>query len=130
MQNAQHWTTDEAPMSLSWPPATRLPGHSATVYKLRQSLASFVPPGASDWDPGKPYSGAGGGRDGRKLQERRERRDLSDEVSPLVGMTESFYWQSGGSNRNNVIDQKIFEYRLHVNAPRAAHVYARASMLV
>jgi hypothetical protein len=67
-------------MSLSWPPATRLPGHSATVYKLRQSLASFVPPGASDWDPGKPYSGAGGGRDSRKLQ---ERRDLSDEVSPL-----------------------------------------------
>lgn len=28
---------------------------------------SFVVPPASDWAPGKPYSGSGGGRDGRKL---------------------------------------------------------------
>lgn len=27
----------------------------------------FVPPMPSDWDPGQPYSGVGGGRDGRKL---------------------------------------------------------------
>lgn len=26
----------------------------------------FVPPAPSDWDPGQPYSGVGGGRDGRK----------------------------------------------------------------
>jgi predicted dehydrogenase len=32
-------------------------------------LASFVPPWPSDWHPGKPYSGVGGGRDGRKLEE-------------------------------------------------------------
>ena len=28
---------------------------------------SFVPPQAADWEPGQPYSGIGGGRDGRKL---------------------------------------------------------------
>jgi hypothetical protein len=27
----------------------------------------FTPPPASDWEPGTPYSGHGGGRDGRKL---------------------------------------------------------------
>jgi predicted dehydrogenase len=27
----------------------------------------FVPPTRSEWDPGQPYSGTGGGRDGRKL---------------------------------------------------------------
>ena len=36
--------------------------------------------------------------------------------------------QSGRSNWNNVIDQKIFEYRLDVNPPRAARVYALASI--
>jgi len=30
-------------------------------------LARFTPPPRTDWDPGKPYSGIGGGRDGRKL---------------------------------------------------------------
>ncbi len=30
-------------------------------------LAKFVPPPASAWEPGKPYSGQGGGRDGRRL---------------------------------------------------------------
>jgi predicted dehydrogenase len=35
--------------------------------QVRFPLASFVPPVASDWEPGKPYSGTGGGRDGRKL---------------------------------------------------------------
>ena len=38
----------------------------------------------------------------------------------------AFYWQSGRSNWNNVIDQKIFEYRLDSNPPRAARVYALA----
>lgn len=27
----------------------------------------FVPPEPTDWDPGRPYSGAGGGRDGRQF---------------------------------------------------------------
>jgi predicted dehydrogenase len=30
-------------------------------------LAQFSPPPIPDWDPGQPYSGSGGGRDGRKL---------------------------------------------------------------
>ena len=40
----------------------------------------------------------------------------------------AFYWQSGRSNWNTVIDQKIFEYRLDGNPPRAARVYALASV--
>ncbi len=35
--------------------------------RVELPVASFVPPARSDWDPGTPYSGAGGGRDGRKL---------------------------------------------------------------
>lgn len=30
-------------------------------------LEGFTPPPIPDWDPGTPYSGSGGGRDGRKL---------------------------------------------------------------
>ena len=30
-------------------------------------LSDFTPPHPPDWDPGIPYSGSGGGRDGRKL---------------------------------------------------------------
>ncbi len=30
-------------------------------------LAEFEPPRPNDWDPGSPYSGTGGGRDGRQL---------------------------------------------------------------
>ena len=30
-------------------------------------LDTFTPPPLTDWDPGQPYSGFGGGRDGRKL---------------------------------------------------------------
>jgi predicted dehydrogenase len=64
-------------------PDYRLPGSSLTALEIceaaflswehrcqvRFPLASFVPPAPSDWHPGKPYSGAGGGRDGRKLEE-------------------------------------------------------------
>lgn len=35
--------------------------------KVDFPLESFQPPAESDWDPGMPYSGTGGGRDGRKL---------------------------------------------------------------
>lgn len=34
---------------------------------VRPPLAEFAPPPAGDWEPGKPYTGSGGGRDGRKL---------------------------------------------------------------
>jgi predicted dehydrogenase len=30
-------------------------------------LSGFAPPARNDWDPGQPYSGTGGGRDGRNL---------------------------------------------------------------
>jgi predicted dehydrogenase len=32
-------------------------------------LATFVPQGRPEWDAGRPYSGSGGGRDGRRLAE-------------------------------------------------------------
>jgi len=35
--------------------------------KVDLPLADFTPPPASKWEPGKPYSGTGGGRDGRHL---------------------------------------------------------------
>jgi len=35
--------------------------------KVRFPVDQFVPPPEPDWDPGRPYSGEGGGRDGRKL---------------------------------------------------------------
>lgn len=30
-------------------------------------LADFIPPAITSWEPGKPYAGQGGGRDGRRL---------------------------------------------------------------
>jgi hypothetical protein len=35
--------------------------------KVTFPLERFVPPARTDWDPGAPYAGTGGGRDGRKL---------------------------------------------------------------
>jgi predicted dehydrogenase len=35
--------------------------------KVTLPVDQFVPPAPVDWDPGRPYSGQGGGRDGRKL---------------------------------------------------------------
>ncbi|MCC6442412.1 MAG: Gfo/Idh/MocA family oxidoreductase [Armatimonadetes bacterium] len=35
--------------------------------QVRLPLEGFAPPAPSDWDPGIPYSGQGGGRDGRRL---------------------------------------------------------------
>ena len=35
--------------------------------KVTFPLGAFQPPEAVDWDPGMPYCGTGGGRDGRKL---------------------------------------------------------------
>jgi len=35
--------------------------------KVTLPLSGFRPPPETDWDPGMPYSGSGGGRDGRKL---------------------------------------------------------------
>ena len=35
--------------------------------RVRLPLENFVPPAPNDWQPGQPYAGHGGGRDGRKL---------------------------------------------------------------
>ena len=40
---------------------------SAHRCKVTLPLEHFTPPPATDWLPGQPYSGTGGGRDGRKL---------------------------------------------------------------
>ena len=36
---------------------------------VRLPLLDFVPPARTDWDPGQPYAGQSGGRDGRRLAE-------------------------------------------------------------
>jgi predicted dehydrogenase len=36
--------------------------------EVKFPLAEFTPPPASDWNPGQPYSGTGGGRDGLKFE--------------------------------------------------------------
>jgi predicted dehydrogenase len=35
--------------------------------KVTFPFKQFTPPAAPDWNPGEPYAGHGGGRDGRKL---------------------------------------------------------------
>jgi hypothetical protein len=35
--------------------------------KVSFPLDNYAPPDETDWAPGIPYSGSGGGRDGRKL---------------------------------------------------------------
>ncbi len=35
--------------------------------KVPLPVDQFIPPPSSNWEPGKPYAGSGGGRDGRKL---------------------------------------------------------------
>ena len=40
---------------------------SAHRCKVTLPLAHFTIPPEPDWAPGRPYSGEGGGRDGRKL---------------------------------------------------------------
>lgn len=37
--------------------------------KVKFPHEKFTPPHENSWDPGQPYSGAGGGRDGRKIPE-------------------------------------------------------------
>jgi hypothetical protein len=35
--------------------------------EVRLPLEDFQPPQSNEWQPGEPYAGQGGGRDGRKL---------------------------------------------------------------
>jgi hypothetical protein len=42
---------------------------SRTGAAVKLPLSGFQPPVKTEWDAGRPYSGSGGGRDGRRLAE-------------------------------------------------------------
>lgn len=52
-------------MALELCEAAYLSGQHGCLVTL--PLAAFAPPAPVDWAPGQPYSGQGGGRDGRQL---------------------------------------------------------------
>jgi membrane-associated phospholipid phosphatase len=104
-----------------------------------------IPPGACRWtgiNPVAPFAGIrktwvlssgsqlrpGPPPDCRSPQGQAELAELRNYSRTFDSNATAFYWQSGRSNWNSVIDQKIFEYRLDVNPPRAARVYALASI--
>jgi membrane-associated phospholipid phosphatase len=102
-----------------------------------------IPPGECRWtgiNPVAPFAGSrktwvlsSGSQlrpeappDCQSAQGQAELAELRNYPRTFESNATAFYWQSGRSNWNNVIDQKIFEYRLDVNPPRAARVYALA----
>lgn len=104
-----------------------------------------IPPGDCRWtgiNPIAPFAGSrktwvltsgsqlrpGPPPDCRSVQGQAELAELRNYSRTFESNAAAFYWQSGRSNWNNVIDLKIFEYRLDVNPPRAARVYALASI--
>jgi len=104
-----------------------------------------IPPGACRWtgiNPVAPFAGtrktwvlASGSQlrpgpppDCRSPPGQAELAEIRNYPRTFESNATAFFWQSGRSNWNNVIDQKIFEYRLDVNPPRAARVYALVSI--
>jgi hypothetical protein len=104
-----------------------------------------IPPGPCRWtgiNSVAPFAGArktwvltsgnqlrpGPPPDCRSPQGQAELAELRDYLRTFESNATAFYWQSGRSNWNNVIDQKISEYRLDVNPLRAARLYALASI--
>ena len=104
-----------------------------------------IPPGDCRWTGINPIAPFGGARktwvlssghqlrpgpppDCRSPRGQAELAEVRNYPRTFESNATAFYWQSGRSNWNNVIDQKIFEYRLDVNPPRAARVYALASI--
>jgi membrane-associated phospholipid phosphatase len=102
-----------------------------------------IPPGACRWtgiNPVTPFAGSrktwvlssgsqlrpGPPPDCRSPQGQAELAEVRNYPRTFETNATAFYWQSGRSNWNNVIDQKIFEYRLDTDPPRAARVYALA----
>jgi membrane-associated phospholipid phosphatase len=102
-----------------------------------------IPPGMGRWtgiNPVAPFAGTrktwvlssgselrpGPPPDCGSAQGQAELAEVRNYPRTFESTATAFYWQSGRSNWNNVIDQKIFEYRLDVNPPRAARVYALA----
>jgi len=104
-----------------------------------------IPPGDCRWtgiNPVAPFAGSrktwvlssgsqlrpGPPPDCESAQGQAELAEVRNFPRTFDSSAAAFYWQSGRSNWNNVIDQKIFEYRLDVNPPRAARVYALTSI--
>jgi len=104
-----------------------------------------IPPGPCRWtgiNPIAPFAGTrktwvlssasqlrpGPPPDCRSPEGQAELAEVRNYPRTFESNATAFYWQSGRSNWNNVIDQKIYEYRLDVNPPRAARVYALASI--
>jgi hypothetical protein len=98
-----------------------------------------IPPGPCRWtgiNPVAPFAGTrktwvlssgsqlrpGPPPDCRSAQGQAELAEVRSYPRTFETNATAFYWQSGRSNWNNVIDQKIFEYRLDINPPRAARV--------
>jgi len=104
-----------------------------------------IPPGACRWtgiNPVAPFAGTrktwvlpsgsqlrpGPPPDCRSPEGQAELAEVRNYPRTFESNATAFYWQSGRSNWNNGIDQKIFEYRLDTDPPRAARVYALASI--
>lgn len=85
------------------------------------SVKTWVLSSGSQLRPGPPP-------DCRSTEGQAELAEVRDFPRTFDTNATAFYWQSYRSNWNNVIDQKIFEYRLDTNPPRAARVYAIASI--
>lgn len=85
------------------------------------SVKTWVLMSGSQLRPGPPP-------DCRSPQGMAELAEVRDFPRTFDTNSTAFYWQSTRSNWNNVIDQKITEYRLDTNPPRAARVYLIASV--
>ena len=88
---------------------------------LTGGVKTWVLTSGSQLRPGPPP-------DCRAAQGMAELAEVRDFPRTFDTNSTAFYWQSTRSNWNNVIDRKIFEYRLDDNPPRAARVYAVASV--
>jgi len=66
--------------------------------------------------------------DCRSAQGQAERAEIRDFSRTFQSNETAFYWQGARSLWFNYLDQKISEYRLDANPPRAARVYAIASI--
>jgi hypothetical protein len=104
-----------------------------------------IPSGPCRWtgiNPATPFTGSvktwvlmsgsqlrpGAPPDCRSPQGQAEFAEVRDFPRTFDTNATAFYWQSSRSNWNNIIDQKILEYRLDTNPPRAARVYLIASL--
>ena len=64
---ADYTVAESSLTALEWVEAAYISARHQCAVNL--PLSEFTPPEAHDWDPGRPYSGEDGGRNGRKLPE-------------------------------------------------------------